>query len=888
MDSVFNSKLEVPQKTKSFIIKLSTHTQFRIDEGLFENNLINSIRVEGISDESNSQIEISQNSLKGNNGPYPEITIVDVGTVILRTDSFSGEFRLIVRNSGFVKIYKNAFQNTSFEGQFSNIKDLRFDVGAFNKAQAKLTIEDSKIDELNRFEASLREIKFDNCTIGIIDTGAFDVNNINSIVFYRCKIDVFRSKAITEKLLSHNFSITNADIRVMESEAISGSGITELVLKNNNIDEIQSNAIYVVAANATISYNRINKLGDNWLRIKDFTHIHIHQNEFRDFGSMLLEQPPTSPNIVFCKFENNSITNPKPGSLNIPNKYCIIREISFYQLCSCNTEWLDQITSRDLKSLSYCRVSNDLKDCFKRSVYNILAWLNEVCDYNANTLDCMKGQEQKNVNSNFIDPNDDGGFDLNWIYIIVGIIILVILVLIVFIATMKFYTKRRQQQQQQAATHLSESNSAVSNLTPNGTAQKHQHIFSNEDRRIINQTLNILREKYPPDVYDEVNKNTQILLRGNINEMQRVKSIGDIVQALDECQNTGDDFVAFTDILYKHLASSSGTAPPIEPTYSEPVIQDDVNSISSGGVGGVGGGITNRTGGNNRGVGPYASTTVVPGITDLQTNIDHIYAEPTSAQQPLLTNEYASPADRNDDNMVDLYSEPISNERDRKIIPPYAIIGPKAYSSNQSSINSSKHNQKTIQQKPSTFNIPTSQTINQKNLPDVLHPSTSSSITANNKNNFLNSTNINNSSSSSSFKPLTNVQKMAKNFSNDPNFHITRSPTSNRRIPKYTIPNKKQLSDNNIVEQHQPSPSTSTSLNPSSFTSIKQNNNTLDYDNYITGSGTGGLIGNFNVNLSPSGEAATSKIVSGDNQSNHSGGSDITVQMDDIIEYADA
>lgn len=130
-----------------------------------------------------------------------------------------------VTNSNDVFLFENAFENTQIRGSFVGIKDLRISEKAFNSAQAKvcinkflrkmiidfiiiflllsvlqLHIESSNIDNLYRFDASIREIKFVNCTIGTINPGAFDVNNINSIIFESCRIDAIKSRAITEKV----------------------------------------------------------------------------------------------------------------------------------------------------------------------------------------------------------------------------------------------------------------------------------------------------------------------------------------------------------------------------------------------------------------------------------------------------------------------------------------------------------------------------------------------------------------------------------------------------------------------------------------------------------------------------------------------------------------
>lgn len=107
-----------------------------------------------------------------------------------------------------------------------------------------------------------------------------------------------------------------------------------------------------------------------------------------------------------------------------------------------------------------------------------------------------------------------------------------------------------------------------------------------------------------------------------------------------------------------------------------------------------------------------------------------------------------------------------------------------------------------------------------RNLPDVLSQSTSTG--------------------GGPPKAMTKVQQIANSFSNNPNFHINRSPTTNRRIPQYTLPNKvsKDVAD---------------------------------------GGGAAGLYTRKN----------NADSDSSNSHSDHSGGSDITYKMDEI-EYADA
>lgn len=111
-----------------------------------------------------------------------------------------GELKINISNCHEVIIFAEAFAASDFQGHFNNIIDLRPHAGSFSKAQAKLFIDNCHIEELLRLDTSLKEIRFTNSRIDKIATGAFDVLNINSIIFDRCTIGVIESKATTEKV----------------------------------------------------------------------------------------------------------------------------------------------------------------------------------------------------------------------------------------------------------------------------------------------------------------------------------------------------------------------------------------------------------------------------------------------------------------------------------------------------------------------------------------------------------------------------------------------------------------------------------------------------------------------------------------------------------------
>lgn len=120
--------------------------------------------------------------------------------ILIYFEHFIVEFKLNITNCAKVRVFSEAFADTTFHGHFENILDLDFLERAFSRSSARITITNSKLDEVRRLDASLKEIKFSNSRIGTIQTNAFDVIKIDSIIFEKCTIDTIQNNAFTEKV----------------------------------------------------------------------------------------------------------------------------------------------------------------------------------------------------------------------------------------------------------------------------------------------------------------------------------------------------------------------------------------------------------------------------------------------------------------------------------------------------------------------------------------------------------------------------------------------------------------------------------------------------------------------------------------------------------------
>lgn len=340
-------------------------------------------------------------------------------------------------------------------------------------------------------------------------------------------------------------------------------------------------------------------------------------------------------NPVECTFSKNFISIANENSLNFKSTHCRIREISFLHVCTCarnKTTWLSQLISAegpDIRRESYCTIDETLKDCYNTTLLNVHKFEMEICDASKKSLDCQQSRGDNRVQGDFINLNvlSDKHLKAEVIYMILGLSIFLILITIIVCLVIRKMIRRR-------AIVIPVAEMTVRSSAHNTFNMKASKSFSNDDRTIIKNTLSHIKQKHSPELYDQVYNYTSKLMQGNLTDSEKVLTIGDIIRNLNECENTGGEFVAFTGILYNMLAPKDemGNANNVEldPIYAEP-------------------NLPNRSGAERNATTPIADYG--------QGNIYHIYAEPHSVQQPLLTNEYFMPVDKKE--QTNVYSEPL-------------------------------------------------------------------------------------------------------------------------------------------------------------------------------------------------------------------------------------
>lgn len=81
------------------------------------------------------------------------------------------------------------------------MKNLRFEKDAFlGTRNSQIQILDSHVGLLERMDASMHEIKLQNCRIDAIKANTFDVVSIKSIILDNCDIGVIEANFTTGKV----------------------------------------------------------------------------------------------------------------------------------------------------------------------------------------------------------------------------------------------------------------------------------------------------------------------------------------------------------------------------------------------------------------------------------------------------------------------------------------------------------------------------------------------------------------------------------------------------------------------------------------------------------------------------------------------------------------
>lgn len=411
------------------------------------------------------------------------------------------------------------------------------------------------------------------------------------------------------------------------------------VLHSSRINSIDEHAIEYAGLYMKFRNNEVNMMKPRWFTVKSWNDILIFNNTFGAFEPMHLESPETNAN---CSWKFNSFTKLARDSFKHVDEVCKFSELIFKENCHCKFEsWLHSHFTRNqtkkLKNETFCSLdsSDPMTKCFQSQTIKFESYYLEICRKKG-SLKCDRIREKvEKIEATFVDPNiltDE--FDW-WEYrnhfIIGGAVFLVFIFLLCII---KLTRKPKRDLEYSRGFE----NTDLVQLNPSDGPPSYQ-MTVNQDFVIIKQTLDLMRQKQPKEKYELIDQKTRRLLYDAIDEYEKVKVIGDIVQTISECENTGEDFVAFTDILYKYLAADviPRTLPRPEGLYAEPTARSERQAAAK-----------------RKSENIYAEPIVASAINARQGKT------PVATEIPIITANYSAPIDshlNNNNNVV--YSEPI-------------------------------------------------------------------------------------------------------------------------------------------------------------------------------------------------------------------------------------
>uniref|UniRef100_A0A2M3Z0F7 Uncharacterized protein n=1 Tax=Anopheles braziliensis TaxID=58242 RepID=A0A2M3Z0F7_9DIPT len=610
---VLDGQLHLPPNASALNIRLIAGAQLSITREFFRHDIVNRLWIDG-DDASGgtrwSSVEFHEDALCDNDGSYPEVLITNLGRLVLNRNVSCGEYRLNITHVRDVHLRKQFLGKVEAEVLIQHVAKLQIAEEAFyGSHKSKVQIHDSNIESLQRLGAIFQLLHFERCNISDILPNVMGVNEVGHVEFIGCRINRLHQQAIPERLLCISLTFSDCTISKIDKQFIDGSGLTEFNLERNTIDNIAPGALAFTSVRTSIRNNFIVRTGKDWLNQTEWTNVTITGNSFGEFdGFSLSSKPVPGAASQHCVFGNNTLTKAHARSFSF-GQHCRMDALHFARICDCAYDsWLGELfglpataaVSEPMTSVASCQVEESLRYCFNQSGdghggteqrVNVHYFLNEFCRQQGSEK-CSSyaaagsGQEahQKHHKPPPMVPFDaidslDNAEQNSWlpgngIWVVVGVGVILLFLLCTALAML---SRKRCGQRETGETP--ESMTTRSNhylvsqqrepITHNGSS------FTSLQRRVIVTSLDWVRESFGHKVWCEIDAPMQQLLNPPNgvphDEEEKVRLIGLIIQSLNDHHITGDQMVALTDILYRHLGPPAAgaalpTVAPIEPS----------------------------------------------------------------------------------------------------------------------------------------------------------------------------------------------------------------------------------------------------------------------------------------------------------------------------------
>uniref|UniRef100_A0A182MK63 Uncharacterized protein n=1 Tax=Anopheles culicifacies TaxID=139723 RepID=A0A182MK63_9DIPT len=682
---VLDGKLQLPASATALNIKLIAGGQLEIRKDFFKQNNINHLSIDGgesRTGSSDTSVQFHEGALCNNNGQFPEILITNIGRLVMHRNISCRAHLLNITHVKDVLLKTEFLSVDEAEVFIQDVSNLQIEPNAFGgSTSSKIQIYRTTIESLPKLGVSFRLLSFNECNISEIVTHAFDANEVEHVEFVHCRLTSLRQKAVTERLLSDSFIFRRCYIHRIEKQFVDGSGLKNLLLESNTINEIAADAFTFTSIFTVVTGNHVIRTGRDWLQPKDWQNVTIAGNSFGEFNGILLrdrKRDGAGRTKAHCYFGNNTITNALPDSFTFGHS-CHINAIHFGRECDCTYDnWLKELvgpgvgTHREtllstIASSASCQVEDSLRYCFSRNEapangtstvgigqVNVQYFLLEFCQKEGSKKcsSYTSGEEGNRKPPPLIpfekigslDDDDEDGFMRNNI-LWISITLVAMTVILLLLLTVCFCRRRVAQ------THQTMTTLPCSRSNTIRTTSLNRSSFTPADRRIIAGALSWIKDTYDQKIWSEINTPMQQLLApsqqsGGIEEQVKVRLIGTILDSLKRHEINPTQIVALNDILYRQL----GPPPPelVEHVRPTSASNDELGHI----------------------------------YDELQLNRAPMY-EGTGAHNVGLLGDYAAPLDHGGMTVVPegIYSEPVLHDQlllqrngdNRNLISPYAI-----------------------------------------------------------------------------------------------------------------------------------------------------------------------------------------------------------------------
>uniref|UniRef100_A0A182JNI7 Uncharacterized protein n=1 Tax=Anopheles christyi TaxID=43041 RepID=A0A182JNI7_9DIPT len=677
---VLDGQLLLPASATALHIKLIAGGQLIMRKDFFKQNNVNHLSIDGsesLTGSSDTVVEFQEGALCNNNGQFPEILVTNVGRLVMHKNISCRAHLLNITHVKDVLLKSEFLSVDEAELFIQDVNNLQIEPNALGgSTSSRVEILRTTIESLPKLGASFRLLSFNECNISEINTHALDAYEIEHIEFVACRLTSLRARAVTERLLSDSLIFRGCYIHRIEGQFVNGSGLKNLLLESNTINDIAAGAFTFTNINTLVAGNHIIRTGKEWLHPRDWVNVTIAGNSFGEFNGILLKDrkriDETDGASVQCYFGNNTITNALPESFAFGRSSCHIGATHFGRECDCTYDgWLrnlfglldlEPLPSTVTSSVS-CQVEESLRYCFNRSdapsndtssstagQVNVKYFLMEFCQKEGSKKcsSYTSGEETANRKPpplipfdkiDSLDEGGDGGFLVDNVIPISAAIVFMVL-MIIAILTLCIYRRKTNDPQQTMTMQTASRQGTIRSASLTRSA------FTPADRRIIANALNWIRDSYDTEIWSEINTPMQLLLApaqngGLIEEKVKVQLIGSILDSLKRHEISATQIVALNGILFRQLG------PPAAPELVENVRPNSDNNDELG----------------------------------------HIYDELQPNRARLhhvgLLGDYAAPLDHGGVTVVPegIYSEPVLHDQrllqrngdNRTLISPYAI-----------------------------------------------------------------------------------------------------------------------------------------------------------------------------------------------------------------------